>query len=83
MPRRRTRKTNWRPQEERRLRARIIRRGPPDEKKLARAFIGLALARAEADAQSQAEQETAEPPKPAATYGDGSGESVEDDHAGA
>lgn len=54
MPRRRTRKTNWKPQEERRLRVRGVRRGTPDAKKLSRAFIGLALARAEADAQAQA-----------------------------
>lgn len=53
MPRRRRRKTNRKPQEERRLRVRGIRRGTPDEKKLSRAFIGLALARAEADAQAQ------------------------------
>ena len=55
MPRRRRRKTNRKPQEERHLRVRGIRRGAPDEKKLSRAFIGLALARAEADAQAQAE----------------------------
>jgi hypothetical protein len=55
MPRRRRRRTNRRPQEERRLRVRGIRRGVPDEKKLSRAFIGLALARAEADAQAQSE----------------------------
>lgn len=55
MPRRRRRKTNRKPQEERHLRVRGIRRGAPDEKKLSRAFIGLALARAEAEAQAQAE----------------------------
>lgn len=55
MPRRRTRKTNRRPQEERRLRVRGVRRGMPDANKLSRAFIGLALARAEADAQAQEE----------------------------
>lgn len=55
MPRRRARKTNRKPQEERRLRVRGIRRGTPDVRKLSRAFIALALARAEADAQAQAE----------------------------
>lgn len=55
MPRRRQRKTNWRPQEQRRLRVRGMRRGTPDSTKLSRAFIGLALARAEADARAQAE----------------------------
>ena len=55
MPRRRRRKTNRKPQEERRLRVRGVRRGTPDERKLSRAFIGLALARAEADAQAQDE----------------------------
>ena len=55
MPKRRTRKTNRKPQEERRLRVRSIRRGTPDPRKLSRAFIELALARAEADAQAQAE----------------------------
>jgi hypothetical protein len=55
MPRRRKRKTSWRPQEQRRLRARGIRRGTPDVQKLSRAFIGLALARAEAEAQAQSE----------------------------
>ena len=55
MPRRRRRKTNRKPQEERHLRVRGIQRGTPDAKKLPRAFIGLALARAEADAQAQAE----------------------------
>lgn len=55
MPRRRNRKTNWRPQEERPLRVRGVRRGTPDAKKLRRAFIGLALARAEAEAQAQAQ----------------------------
>lgn len=55
MPRRRTRKTNRQPQEERRLRVRGVRRGTPDAKKLSRAFIRLALARAEADAQAQME----------------------------
>lgn len=54
MPRRRTRRTNRKPQEERRLRIRGVRRDMPDAKKLSRAFIGLALARAEADAQAQA-----------------------------
>ena len=58
MPRRRRRKTNRKPQEERRLRVRGVRRGAPDEKKLSRAFIGLALARAEADAQAQAQTES-------------------------
>ncbi len=55
MPRRRRRKTNRKPQEERRLRVRGVRRGTLDEKKLSRAFISLALARAEADAQAQDE----------------------------
>lgn len=55
MPRRRRRKTNWKPQEERHLQVRALRRGTPDARKLSRAFIGLALARAEADAQAQAE----------------------------
>ena len=55
MPRRRTRKTDRKPQEERRLRVRSVRRGTPDAQKLSRAFIGLALARAEAEAQAQAE----------------------------
>jgi hypothetical protein len=54
MPRRRTRKTDRKPQEERRLRVRSVRRGTPDAHKLSRAFIGLALARAEAEAQAQA-----------------------------
>ena len=54
MPRRRIRKTNRKPQEERRLRVRGIRRGTPDARRLSRAFIELALARAEADAQAQA-----------------------------
>ena len=55
MPRRRTRKTDRKPQEERPLRVRSVRRGTPDAHKLSRAFIGLALARAEAEAQAQAE----------------------------
>ena len=55
MPRRRARTTDRKPQEERRLRVRSIRRGTPDPRKLSRAFIELALARAEADAQAQAE----------------------------
>ena len=55
MPRRRTRKTDRKPQEERRLRVRSVRRGTPDAQKLSRAFIGLALAKAEAEAQAQAE----------------------------
>ena len=83
MPRRRNRTTNWRPQEERRLRARSIRHGTPDPRKLARAFIGLALARAEADAQAQAQQQAAQQAEPAA---DGDGERDnrgEDDHVGA
>lgn len=53
MPRRRTRKTDRKPQEERRLRVRSVRRGTPDAQKLSRAFIGLALAKAEAEAQAQ------------------------------
>lgn len=56
MPRRRARKTNRRPQEERRLRIRGVRRGEPDTRKLSRAFIGLALARAEAEAQAEAQR---------------------------
>lgn len=59
MPRRRQRKTNWRPQEERRLRVRGMRRGTPDATKLSRAFIGLALARAEAEAEARAQAEAA------------------------
>lgn len=59
MPRRSQRKTNWRPQEERRLLARGVRRGTPDTKKLSRAFIGLALARAEAEARAQVEDSRA------------------------
>ena len=55
MPRRRVRKADRKPQEERRLRVRSVRRGTPDAHKLSRAFIGLALARAEAEAQAQAE----------------------------
>jgi hypothetical protein len=55
MPRRRVRKTDRKPQEERRLRIRSVRRGTPDANKLSRAFIGLALARAEAEAQAQIE----------------------------
>lgn len=55
MPRRRQRKTNRVPQEERRLRVRGVRHGEPDPRKLSRAFINLALARAEAEAQAQAE----------------------------
>jgi hypothetical protein len=53
MPRRRTRKTNWKPQDERRLRVRSVRRGTPDARKLSRAFISLALAQAEAKAELQ------------------------------
>lgn len=56
MPRRRTRTTNRRPQAERHLRVRGIRRRTPDPKKLSRAFIALALARAETEARAQAEQ---------------------------
>jgi len=55
MPRHRKRKTNQKRQEERALRARGVRWGTPDAKKLSRAFIGLALARAEVEAQAQAE----------------------------
>jgi hypothetical protein len=57
MPRRRERKTNWKPQDERRLRVRAVRRGQPDPKRLSRAFIALALARAEAEARAQADAE--------------------------
>lgn len=53
MPRSRKRKTNRVRQEDRRLRVRGVRRGAPDTKKLARAFINLAMARAEAQAQAQ------------------------------
>jgi len=53
MPRRRKRTTNRKPQAERHLRVRGVRRGTPDTKKLSRAFIALALARAEADAQAE------------------------------
>lgn len=59
MPRRRRRKTNRVPQDERRLRLRGLRRGAPDARTLSRAFIGLALARAEAEARAQAETEAA------------------------
>jgi hypothetical protein len=55
MPRRRTRKTDRKPQEERRLRVRAVRRSTPDATRLSRAFIGLALARAESNAQAQGE----------------------------
>lgn len=57
MPRRRQRKSNWQPQDQRRLRIRGIRREVPDARKLSRAFIGLALARAEAETQARAEAE--------------------------
>lgn len=60
MPRRRARKTDRKPQDERRLRVRGVRRGTPDADKLSRAFIGLALARAEAEAQAQAEREASD-----------------------
>lgn len=60
MPQRRKRTTGRKPQEERRLQIRSIRRDEPDPKKLSRAFIALALARAEAAAQAEAEQD-AEP----------------------
>lgn len=59
MPRRRARRTNRRPQEERRLRVRGVRRGEPDTRKLSRAFIALVLARAEAEAQAEAQRHTA------------------------
>lgn len=55
MPRRRQRKTAWKPQDERRLHVRAVRRGSADTKKISRAFIALALARAEAEARAQAE----------------------------
>lgn len=55
MARRRQRKTNRVPQDQRRLRIRGVRRDEPDGKKLSRAFIGLALARAETEARAQAE----------------------------
>ena len=54
MPRRRKRKTNRIPQDERHLRVRGVRRSAPDATKLSRAFIGLAIARAEAEAMAQA-----------------------------
>ena len=57
MPRRRQRKTNWKPQDERRLSVRGVRRDTPDMRKLSRAFSELALARAEAAAQAQAERQ--------------------------
>lgn len=57
MPRRRTRTTNRRPQAERHLRVRGVRRRTPDARKLSRAFIGLALARAQAEAHAQAQAE--------------------------
>lgn len=63
MPRRRPRTTNRKPQDERRLRIRSVRRDTPDAKKLSRAFIALALARAEADAQSQAEAQRPDKPR--------------------
>ena len=59
MPRRRPRKTNWKPQEERRLRIRSVRRGTPDSRKLSRAFIALALARAEAEAEARTQANAA------------------------
>ena len=71
MPRRRTRKTDRKPQEERRLRVRSVRRGTPDAQKLSRAFIGLALARAEAEAQAQAQAEAA---REAGAWTQGAGE---------
>ena len=55
MPRRRSRKTNRRQQEERRLSVRAVRRDAPDARRLSRAFIGLAMARAEAEAKAQAQ----------------------------
>ena len=87
MPRRRQRKTNWQPQEQRRLRVRGIRRDVPDARKLSRAFIGLALARAEAETQARAEAEarigipTDAADHPDATNGDLGGEG-DDDAAG-
>lgn len=77
MPRRRTRKTNWKPQHERRLRIRSIRRGTPDARKLSRAFIGLALARAEAEAQAEAkkQQKTRRDKHSTDTTGTGHGDS--------
>lgn len=61
MPRRRIRKTDRKPLEQRRLRVRGIRLSSPDPKKLSRAFIELALARAEADAQAQVEKARRDP----------------------
>jgi hypothetical protein len=54
MSRRRRRTTARKPQAERQLRIRGVRRGTPDAKRLSRAFIALALAKAEADAEAQA-----------------------------
>lgn len=73
MPRRRQRKTNRVPQDQRNLRVRGMRRGTPDAKKLSRAFIGLALARAEAEARAHAEAVDVQGP----ASPDGSGESAE------
>lgn len=74
MPRRRARKTNRRPQEERRLRVRGVRRSQPEAKKLSRAFIALALAKAEAEAQAEAAQRAEERRRDAhKEAGDGSG----------
>lgn len=50
---RRKRTTNRKRQEDRDLSIRAIRRSVPDEKKLSRAFIGLALAQAQAEADAE------------------------------
>jgi hypothetical protein len=60
MPRRRKRTTSRRPQSERHLSIRGVRRDTPDAKKLSRAYIALALARAEVEAQVEAAGRTSE-----------------------
>lgn len=49
---RQKRTTNRKRQDDRDLSIRAIRRSVPDEKKLSRAFIGLALAQAQAEADA-------------------------------
>jgi hypothetical protein len=44
---------------ERRISVRVVRRDPPDLRKLSRALIALAMAQAEADAQAAAAQNSA------------------------
>lgn len=47
MPRRKSQTTNRRPQDQRKLKVRGVRRTTPEVHKLSRAFIGLAMARAQ------------------------------------